>query len=556
MAADPPAVAAQAPVRPGSSTRTAGHGVAKAATLVAGLTVVSRAAGFGRTLVFVWAVGAMELGAIYQTANTVPNIIFEIVAGGAMASLVVPTVAGALARGDDRAVGATVSALLTWALTLLVPAAVLLALAAGPIVRLLDANAAPQTVAVGVDMLRVFAPQLPLYGVGIVITGVLHTYRRFAWPVIAPLLSSVVVIGAYFTFVTVAGRQPPIGQVGTGGVLILSIGTTLGVVALSLCLLFPLRRLRLRLRPTYRFDATASRAVRQLAVAGALTVGVQQLGLAVAMALANGGPRGSFVLYGLAQTIYLLPWAILALPIATSAYPALAQAAANGDRAGYAAVLAPVTRGLLLFGCLGAAALGALAAPLARLLAGTTAGPESVGVVAAAVAGFAPGLVGYGLFALLSRALYARGDMYPAAAATVAGWVAVALASLAMAAAVPHAHRVAALTAANSVGMLVLGGALLALVRRQAGAQALSGAVRAGAAGVLAGLAAVSAAIGVRHLVWGSATPGAAGALLQGMLCGCVVGGVFLGVAYAVDRRDVRPVLAALARRLGVDASG
>ena len=54
-------------------------------------------------------------------------------------------------------------------------------------------------------MLRVFAMQLPLYGVGVVLTGVLHAHRRFTWPVLAPLLSSLTVIGAYAAFAAVEG---------------------------------------------------------------------------------------------------------------------------------------------------------------------------------------------------------------------------------------------------------------------------------------------------------------------------------------------------------------
>src|SRR5262249_56053314 len=104
--------------RPGIS-RLAG-----AAALIAVLTIASRLLGFVRTLVL----GKVAIGGLstaYLTANTIPNIIFEIVAGGALASLVVPLVAGDVARRRTRAVGATASALITWVLVILVPLAVL-----------------------------------------------------------------------------------------------------------------------------------------------------------------------------------------------------------------------------------------------------------------------------------------------------------------------------------------------------------------------------------------------------------------------------------------------
>ena len=169
--------------------------IAAAAAVIAGLTVMTRLVGFLRTLVFAGAVGTTDLGDIYQTANLVPNIIFEIVAGGALATLVVPLLAGPVADGDRRRVSEIASALLTWTVVLLVPLAVVVAILAGPIVTVLANDASAAEVAVGARMLRIFAIQLPLYGVGIVLTGVLHAHHRFAWPVIAPLLSSVTVIG-------------------------------------------------------------------------------------------------------------------------------------------------------------------------------------------------------------------------------------------------------------------------------------------------------------------------------------------------------------------------
>ncbi|TDC54955.1 virulence factor MviN, partial [Micromonospora sp. KC207] len=426
--------------------------VAGAAALIAVLTVVSRLAGFGRTAVFTWVVERSDLGGMYVVANIAPNIIFEIVAGGALASLVVPLLAGPVAAGDRRAVGATAGALLTWTLTLLVPLAALVALLAGPIVEALSSGRSPAELAAGARMLRIFAPQLPLYGIGIVLTGVLQAHRRFAWPVIAPLLSSLTVIVVYLTFGGTEGRGATIAEVSRGGELILTGGTTLGVVVLSLSLLIPLRRLGLRLRPGYAFDADVRARVGGLAAAGAVTVAAQQLALAVVVKSASGGPTGSPQVFNLAQTMYLLPWAVLAVPLAVAAYPTLAAASAAGDEPTYRDTLAATTRGVLLFSCLGAAALAGTAAPVAAFFY-----PDDPAPAAAAIAGFAPGLLGYGLFAVLSRALYARGDTRPATVAITAGWLAVPLTVAPLAALLPRADRVLAVGLANSAGMVLLG---------------------------------------------------------------------------------------------------
>ncbi|RLK24806.1 putative peptidoglycan lipid II flippase [Micromonospora sp. M71_S20] len=522
--------------------------VAGAAALIAVLTVLSRLAGFGRTAVFTWVVQKSDLGGMYVIANTAPNIIFEIVAGGALASLVVPLLAGPVAAGDRRAVSATTGALLTWTVTLLVPLAVLVAVAAGPIVSLLSEGRSEAELAAGARMLRVFAPQLPLYGVGIVLTGVLQAHRRFAWPVIAPLLSSLTVIVVYLAFGGAEGRGASVAQVSRGSELILSAGTTLGVVVLSLSLLIPLRRLGLRLRPGYAFPPDARARVGGLAMAGAVTVTAQQLALLVLLNRVSGGPTGSPQVFNLAQTMYLLPWAVLAVPLAVAAYPTLATAAAAGRDEDYRRTLSSTVRGVLLFSCLGAAALVGTAAPVAAFFY-----PGDPGSTAAAIVGFAPGLLGYGLFAVLSRALYARGDTRPATFAITAGWLAVPVVAVPLAVLLPVADRVLAVALANSVGMVLLGGLLLVAVRRSAGRPALAGAGRAGAAGLLAG--AVAALAGTAVARWLDAatggTPTTPGALVQGMLSGVLVGVVFLAVVWLVDRRDVTPLLAGVLRRLG-----
>jgi putative peptidoglycan lipid II flippase len=534
----------------------AGGRIAGAAALIAVLTMASRLVGFARIFVFSRSVGATELGDVYQAANTVPNIIFEIVAGGALAALVVPLLAGAIARADREATSTMASALLTWVLAVLVPLAAVVAAAAYPIMWLLKHNASPEALSTGAAMLRVFAPQLPLYGVGIVLTGVLQAHHRFAWPVLAPLLSSLTVIGAYLAFFWTQPGTRDINDIGTGGQLILSVGTTLGVVVLSLCLVIPVRRLGLRWRPTLRVPVAQRSHLRSLALVGGLTVLAQQLALAAAIVVVQWHTvTGSLVLFTQAQTVYLVPWAVLAVPVATSVYPVLARAYATGDGGLYQRTLAGASRSVLLLSGLGTAALLALARPVALLVARITGGGPSVATLAAAIAGFAPGLLGYGLFALHSRALYARGRNSSVALATLVGWGGVTVASVALALALPVRYRVPAVTVGNSIGMLVLGGVLLLLVARRAGRPALRGLTRTGLATLAAGALAALAGIAVRLPM--PSTPGVSGAIGQGMLSGAVVVAVFAGTALAVDRRAARPMIDRLVRRrVGADQGG
>jgi putative peptidoglycan lipid II flippase len=521
---------------------------AGAAALIAGLTIASRIIGFGRTLVLGSVAGPQRhITTAYLAANAVPNIIFEIVAGGALAALVVPLVAGAINRADRAGVARTGSALLTWVLTLLVPVAVVVAIAARPIVELTGLQD-PSQVVVAAQMLRIFAIQIPLYGVSIVLGGLLQAHHRFAWPVLAPLLSSVVVIATYLLYAVVVPNGTDIPDVSSAGRNILAIGTTAGVAVLALCLIIPVWRMGLRLRPTYGFDADAGTKVKGLAWVGVITVAAQQLSLLLAIHLVNITGTNQLYIFTLAQTVYLVPWSVLAVPVATSVYPTLARAYAAGDEPTFRRTLASATRTVLLLSALGAALMIAAATPMARVFYAFV-GSFDVGLMAAALIAFAPGLLGYGLFALHSRALYARHQNRFAAVATLAGWGAVALASVLLALALPTADRVTAVIAANSVGMVVLGAVLLVVISRRVGPGALAGVARAALTAVIAGSLAAGLGTVVRMPL--PAHPGVIGQIALGMLSGVVVLIVFAAVAVALDSHDVRPLAARLTRLIG-----
>ncbi|MFG1609438.1 murein biosynthesis integral membrane protein MurJ [Actinoplanes sp. NPDC049265] len=507
--------------------------LAGAALLITALTVLSRIAGFGRTVVFLRSVGDGPLGNIYNAANTIPNIVFELVAGGALASLVVPLLAGDVAAARPDRAGRVASALLTWVLVAMVPLAILVALLAGPISGLLP-DVPPEHRAVAASMLRVFAPQLPLYGAGIVLTGVLQAHHRFAWPVIAPLLSSVTVMAAYLTYAGVDGSRTDFGGLTRTGELVLSIGTTLGVVVLALCLLIPLRRLRLRWRPSLRFPGDEGRRAVRLGWAGAVTVGSQQVmvGVVILLAVSDG-----LTAYSAAQTVFLLPWAVLAVPLATAVYPTLSAADPDGfDRA-----LAPVARSVVLLAGLGAAALFALAEPVAYLVGTRSAAPG--------IRGFAAGLFGYALFALLSRALYARGATRAAAASTAAGWGVAAVAAVLLTWGLGEERQVYALGLANAIGMSVIGLLLVYAVRRHAGAAALSGLGRAAAAGIVAAVVAALAGWSLTRAIASGMGPGFGGSVVQGLAGGLAVLAAYLAVVLLLDRRDLRGLRGLRGRR-------
>lgn len=535
------------------SPRRAAQTVAGAAALIAVLTVLARVVGFARNIVFSNTVGQTCLGQTYQTTNTIPNILFEIVAGGALASVVVPLISSFVAKDDHRSAAQTASALLTWSIAALVPVALLVALLARPLtIAILGDAPCGEAVEAGTAMLRIFAPQVVLYGVGIVLTGVLQAYKRFGGPAIAPLLSSVVVIGAYLLFAVVAGRGAELGSVSTAHQLILSVGTTLGVVALSLSLLVPLRRTPIRLRPTFRFPPGQAKRARAMVGAGIAGLVAQQLFIAVTLVLANQRevPPGAINVFVYAQTIYLLPWAVLAVPIATSVFPRLAEAATEQRHADLRRLLSGAHVAIGALSGIAIAALIAAATEIAVVFVSRSPGEPSVEALTHGLIGFSVGLAGYGAFALHSRALFAMGKARQNAVAAAIGWAVAIAAAFGLSAMWAPADRVAAMSWANAAGVIVLGIVLSVMSARAAGLAPL----RQVASLVLVSLVGAGIGAGLRHApLPGSLQVDADSAIMTalgvGLLRAAVAAAVTAAVLLVLPGTDLRRALRTVRRR-------
>jgi putative peptidoglycan lipid II flippase len=434
--------------------------------------------------------------------------------------------------------------LLTLTVTVLAVLALLLAVFAPQVIEFLARDGAAAQREAGTTMLRIFAPQLPLYGIGVVLTGVLQAHRRFAWPVIAPLLSSLTVIATCLLFAARAGVRPDPSTVSHTNIVVLAAGTTCGVIVLSLCLLIPVSRLGIRVWPTLRLPAGLGGRTAGLALAGAATVTFQQIAMLVTIRLALEVSDGANTVFNLAQTFYLLPWAVLAVPLATAAYPAVAAAHARGEDG--TGTVAFSGRAIILLSCLGAAGLVAIARPAARIILPSE--PDQARDMALAMVAFAPGLIGYGIGALHQRTLYAVGGQRIAAVAIGLGWTVTAVSAIGFSNTLTN--RPVALALANSLGMLVLGAGLAIGVARRCGGAALGGLVRAGTAGVIAGVIAAVSSVGAGWWVAPRTTPGLWLLIGQGMLSSVAAALVFVAVSALLDREDLRAVAGAVRRRL------
>ncbi|HEX7460737.1 MAG TPA: lipid II flippase MurJ [Dermatophilaceae bacterium] len=552
----------------------AAPGVFAAAGLIAVVTLAARVFGFGRWLVFSRSVGTTCVGSVYQVANQLPNVVFEVAAGGALAAVAVPIISGQLARSDEAAATRTASAMLTWALTILVPLSILMAAVAAPLSMILvDSQRCSGSTDLMASMLVVFAPQIALYGVGIVLAGVLQAHRRFLAAALAPLLSSVVVIATYLLYGALAqGRGNDLARLPSQASTVLAAGTTLGVVALSLPLLVPVHRAGIRLRPTWTFPAGVAGRARALAGAGLLALVAQQIAVLVTLWVSqHRGGTGTLNVYTYVQAVYLLPYAVMAVPVATSALPALATGSATSSlvpgsaqpvlATGAAhvsveraqATLASSARAIIVSTLVGAAVLISIAEPtgafFSALDAGrhSPAGHEALAALPGALGAFAPGLVGFGLAALLTRALYVQGRPAVAGALVALGWLIAAIVPLALlhGDAGPR-DTLQLLGLSSSLGMTVAAIGLVVAVHRAWGPQAFRGLGRTAA--VALGSSVLAAAVG--HGLAASLSPrGLAAGAATALLVAIVVVTLCAGSIWIGDRESARVVAAKLRRR-------
>lgn len=543
-------IATKPPAARETGVRKAGQGIAQGAAIIAGLTILSRVLGLVRTLVFSQAVGAGCLGTAYTTANQVPNLIYELALGGALTSAMVPVLArsaqhAAASPEAKQRVTQITSALLTWGVIILVPLTAVVALAAGPVAHLLNPvnpNAHcphAEMVASTSRLLVMFAPQVFLYGMSVVLFGLLQAYRRFTGPALAPVIANVVLISCYLAFVPLdRGSHGTLAFAATPDavMLLLGIGTTLNIAALVVVPAFPAWRLRLRFRPTLKFPPGAARQAGGLALVGLIELVAQDVLNVVVIAVANGhGDTGALVLVNYTTQMFNAAYGVLALSIVTSAFPALSAA----DGAAFDRTSAGSTRAVLLVSWLGTAMTAAVAVPAAHVLART---PGQVPQLIWAIALIVPGVAGLGVVTNLSRVMFVLGKLKVAAVA-LAGVSLIALVlDVAVALLAPPACVVAGLSAATAVANTAVAIPMVRATRRIRGDAAVAGIGRANLSGIAAAVVAAAAGVAVSLALPLDRKLYAGGTALAAACCALAV---FAVISLVLNREDLR----ALARR-------
>ena len=376
------------------------RGIARGALIVAVLTGLSRVLGLLRTVVFAQTVGAGCLGTAYVTANQVPNLIVELAIGGALTSAMVPVLARSASRAatDPQAkahVAQVSSALMTWSVLILLPVTVAVTAAAAPIAGLLNPVNPNADCAHGdvlnetTFMLVSFAPQILLYGISVVLFGLLQAFRKFGATSLAPVLGNVVTITAYLVFASL-DHHATLATTPLAANLVLSVGTTMNIGMLIIVTLPATWRLGLRWRPTLRFPPGVVGRASGLALVGLLEFVAADIYGVITIDLANGhGTTGALVLFNYGNLVFTAVCSVLPLAIVTSAFPVLS--ATDGDQ--FDRTSAGSTRAVMLMSMLSTAIMISVTLPAAHVL---TQRQDQVAPLALAFLFYAPGVAGLG----------------------------------------------------------------------------------------------------------------------------------------------------------------
>jgi len=517
-------------------------------------TTLSRLTGLGRFVALAFALGVAEsrLADSYNIANTMPNVIYELVLGGVLSSVFIPVVVQELRTRPHDEAWESVSVLVSVSMVVLVGLSVVAVVVAPAIIhlftlRLSGAEAARQQ-EVATFFLRVFAPQVAFYGLAAIAGALLNAHERFAVPMFAPVLNNLVVIATCLGFAAVVHGTPTDASIGThlGEKALLAVGTTAGVVVMALAQWPYVRRLPGRLRLRVDFGHPVVRKLGRLSAWTLAYVLINQIGFGVILFLANGvqgGPSAFFVAFAFFQ----LPYGIVAVSIMTALVPTLAARHVEGDIDGFRSWLAGGLRATFLVLLPATAGYLVLSRPLIQtLLQHGVASSASTPLVAGVLDMFALGLVPFSAFLVMLRAFYARQDARTPVFVNVASTgseVAFALILF------PHLE-VRGLALAHSLSYLVAATVAGVVLGRRLGGLETLHTLRELAKVAVATLAAAGVMLAAQAVVHALVDPGAGRALVEVVVAGGAGAVVFLGAARALGAEDLALLVNLLPGRL------
>jgi putative peptidoglycan lipid II flippase len=361
--------------------------------------VLSNLTSLARTILTARVFGADAALDAFNAAQRLPDILFMLVAGGALASAFIPTVTEFLERGDRAGAWRLSAAIINLVFSALLVISLLAWVFAGPLVAATTQFDAAQQV-LTVELLRIILISPVIFGISGIFMALLNTHQRFWLPALAPTMYwGGMIAGLVFLTPTMG-----IHGLAWGAVLgaVLHFGVQLpGVLRL------PGRAYRL----TFGLEMPAVREVGRLMAPRLLGVAVVQINFLVNVLVGSGLPAGSLSAIDYAFRIMTMPQVVIAQAISIAALPTFSAQVARGALGDMRSSLTATLRGILFLSLPATMGLILLRQPVIELLyqRGQFSAADTE-LVAWALLWFTVGLVGHSLVEILSRAFYALHD--------------------------------------------------------------------------------------------------------------------------------------------------
>ncbi len=420
--------------------------VARAATLVMVLFLLSRLAGLAREMLIGARFGTTAELDAYLAAFRVPDLLFQLIAGGALGSAFIPVFTGCLARQDLKGAWRLFSAVTTLVTIIMTGLAVLAGLSAPFLVRyVLAPGFTAEQQQLTVTLMRWMLVTPVIFGVSGIIMGVLNSFQHFLLPALAPVLYNLSLIAAAWFL------APRFGVYG------LVIGVVVGAGLHLDIQLFGLWWYGARFYPLLGRHEASVREVGRLMAPRVLGLAAVQLNFWINTLLASTLPAGSLSALNYAWLLMLLPQGIVAQGVATAAFPTFAALEARGRHGELRQILSQTLAGILFLSIPAATGLFVWRVPLVRmLLERGQFTPHSTQLTAEALAFYAFGLISHSVLEIVARAFYALHDTRTPVAVGVGSMALNALLSLMLRGPLAHAGLALANTLATTLETTLL----------------------------------------------------------------------------------------------------
>jgi putative peptidoglycan lipid II flippase len=513
---------------------TAAGTLARAGIIVSGAFLASRVLGYVRLVVIGNTFGATADLDAFFAAFRIPDLIFQLVAAGALSSAVVPIVSSLFATDEAARAWRVVSTVINLMLIALAVLAAGFFVLAPVIVPAITPGFSGEQLETTIELTRIMLLSPIFLALGAVATSVLNAGGRFAAAAMAPIVYNLAIIGAAVIL------APSLGVEG------LALGVVAGSLGHLLVQVAPLSRLGFRYRPRIEADDPQARKTLALMAPRAIGLGASQITFIVVTSLATTLQVGAVSDFNFAFTLLQIPLGVIGVPLGVVLLPSLSRDAAIGNEDSFAGLLTRALRLLVYVMVPIAIATAVLRQPFVDVLFGFgRIAPEDLQLIAATLAAFLIGLPAHALIAVLARGFYARQDtVTPVAAAVLAVAINCTLAVILVG---PLGLPGIALAIAIAAWIEAL--TLLAILVRRIRHVELRGLARIAVESVAGGIVAGAVAVGALTVVANAlgSDPGRLLLVVELTLVGLVFGAVYAAMSVALRIPELPTIVAIMA---------